>query len=133
MCSVQCAMVACNILSMCKNQQISFRSSLFQKACRGVGTASPQSPQAHSSPFRGEFQKQSCGLFLEEGHFGRKCPLLPSKTKVPPPLQGGAIKYALNKLYFLHSLHCTLHIAHCTLMQPLHIELVCVIILLSYK
>ncbi|MBQ2347136.1 MAG: hypothetical protein II388_02040, partial [Clostridia bacterium] len=40
-----------------------------------------------------------------EGHFGRKCPLLPSKTKVPPPLQGGAIKYTLNKLYFLHSLN----------------------------
>ncbi|MBQ1517727.1 MAG: hypothetical protein IIZ46_05945, partial [Clostridia bacterium] len=76
----------------------------FSKGLRGAG-AEPRPPEARSSPFRGEFQKQSCGLFLKEGHFGRKCPLLPFKTKLSPPLQGGAIKYALNKLYFLHSLN----------------------------
>ncbi|MBQ2348196.1 MAG: hypothetical protein II388_07515, partial [Clostridia bacterium] len=60
---------------------------------------------AHSSPFRGEFQKQSCGLFLEEGHFGRKCPLLPFKTKLSPPLQGGAVRLDIEEHYFLHSLN----------------------------
>ena len=38
------------------------------KGLRGAG-AEPRPPEARSSPFRGEFQKQSCGLFLEEGHF----------------------------------------------------------------
>ncbi|MBQ2152893.1 MAG: hypothetical protein II440_05540, partial [Clostridia bacterium] len=41
----------------------------------------------------------------EEGHFGRKCPLLPFKTKISPPLQGGAIRLDLKQHYFLHGLN----------------------------
>ena len=51
-----------------------FSPSLFQKACRVLRDGVPKPPEAGSRPFRGEFPKQSGGLFWKEGHFGRKCP-----------------------------------------------------------
>ncbi|MBQ1389802.1 MAG: hypothetical protein IIY78_09280, partial [Clostridia bacterium] len=46
-------------------------------------TQSPWPPEALLSPFRGEFPKQSGGLFWKEGHFGRKCPFAPVCTMFP--------------------------------------------------
>ena len=36
-------------------------------------------------------------MFLKEGHFGRKCPFVPIRTKVSPPLQGGTTKHDSDK------------------------------------
>ncbi|MBQ2348056.1 MAG: hypothetical protein II388_06785, partial [Clostridia bacterium] len=56
--------------------------------------------------------------FLEEGHFGRKCPLLPFKTKLSPPLQGGAVRLDIEEHYFLHSLNSQLNTIKTKYSQP---------------